>query len=341
MRAQDPVDKRFPFPGILALKGQIADQQVRAAREDLEIARRNALTDARQAYWKLGFVHAAREIADSMLGLLDRLESVATARYESGKTSFQDLAKVRIQKSTLEERLVSLRERQRTLETKILELVDLPPLARIGRPQNRAAPRDRYDLETLYDLASGRRQELRRMRADIARLERMIELVETRILPGFSMNFSIYENVPALQAGTAAQKEGFPVSTQASVGAGLPKTPWYGTNDAYLRQVRLKHQALQFELEQAEAETYSQVRSAWFELDKAQREARLYRETVVGLSEAALEAATRGYEAGNVTFADVFNSYTLMLDAHLSLAEAVAAAGTAKAGLEKAVGASF
>jgi cobalt-zinc-cadmium efflux system outer membrane protein len=338
MKGRDPVEKKFPFPGLLDLKGQIVDQQVRAAREDLEIARRDALTAARQVYWRLGYVHEAQRVTERMLGLLDRLESVATTRYESGRTSYQDVAKVRIEKQTLAQRLVTLRERQRNLESKILGLLDLPPLSRIGRPKSRALPRVPYELADLYELALRRRQEIRRLKADIGRVARMEEMIETQIMPGFSLNLSVYEDNPISKAGSGSKTSSFPVSTQASMGAGLPKSPWYGSDDAYLRQVELKYRALQAQLQGVEADTRYQVRNAWFELDKAERELRLYKNTVISLSEAALEAANSGYEAGNVIFADVFNAYIIWLQARLELADRTSATGIAKAGLERVVG---
>jgi len=59
-------------------------------------------------------------------------------------------------------------------------------------------------------------------------------------------------------------KETFPVKTTASKGAGLPRMPWYGTNDSYLRETRQKLAALREELKKTEAENPFKVREAWF-----------------------------------------------------------------------------
>ncbi len=95
-------------------------------------------------------------------------------------------------------------------------------------------------------------------------------------------------------------KEPFAMATTASTGAGLPKMPWYGSNDAYLRETRQKLAALREDLKRMEDETVFRVREAWFRLDQARREEALYAGRVVGLSQAALDVSTRGYETGKV-----------------------------------------
>ena len=89
------------------------------------------------------------------------------------------------------------------------------------------------------------------------------------------------------------------------------------------------------------AATFTNVRQAWFRLDRSQREFRVYSQTVVRLSQAALDVSSRGYEAGNVSFADVIGSYTLWLNANLALERRVADAGIAMAELQQTVGVSL
>ncbi|MHB8763558.1 MAG: TolC family protein [Deferrisomatales bacterium] len=340
MKGREPVEMRFPFPGVLALKGQVVGQEVAAAAESLEIARRTAVTGARRSYWNLAFVGRAVAITREMTGLLGRLEAVVTARYETGKTSFQDVIKVRIRRETLDEDLRTLVEKDRTLGAKVRELLDLAPGVPVGTPAAREADRRVPDLEPLYALAGERRQELRRMRAMVGKMERMIELAETRMLPAYTLGLAYFQDEAVAQVGTARMREPFAQVTTASVGAGLPKMPWYGTNDAYLRETRQKLGALRDELVKAESMTRFGVRDAWAELDQAAREERLYGESVVGLSEAALEVSTRGYETGKVMFADLIASYQSWLMARLTLERKRADLGVARAELEAAVGVS-
>jgi outer membrane protein TolC len=341
MKGKDPVRLKFPFPGILALKGQVVNQEVKAQREGLESARRDAVTGIRKAYWRLVYIIKARNITREMVELLKYLESVANKRYETGKTSYQDVIKVRISRETLEENLVTLREQQRNTESKIKELLNLPPAVKIGTPMLAPLPRKAPSLSFLYKVAHERRQELRRLWAAVVKMELVIEMAETMILPSYSLNLSLFEDEAVNMVGSFAKKNPFPVTTEASRGAGLPKMPWYGAEDAYLRETRQRLSALRSELEKAEASTDTMVRRAWYKLDRARRETYLYQEEVVKLSQSARDVSTRGYESGNVTFADVIDSYRTWLEANLMLENNRSNIGIAWADLEQIVGTSL
>ena len=341
MKGEDQVRMKFPFPGVLALKGQIVGQEIKAAKESLEAARRESVTAARKTYWNLLFIHSARRITGKTIDLLGQLEAVATTRYEAGKTSFQDVIKVRIKREAMEEELVTLEEKEKNLEAKIREILNFSHTIKMGNPEKRLPMQKRLRLDELYPLAQERRQDLRRLRARVGKMERMIEMAETMILPPYTLNLSLYEDEAATQVGSIAMKETFPISVKASRGEGLPKTPWYGTNDAYLRQTRKKLQALREEQKKAEAKTTTMVRNSWFELDRASRETELYKETIVTLSQAALDVSSRGYESGRVSFADVIASYTIWLNAHLTLERKYADIGIAQAELDRVIGVSL
>jgi outer membrane protein TolC len=332
---------QFPFPGVLALKGQVVSQDAQAALERLEATRRDTITAARKSHWRLWFIRQEQSITEKTVALLRDLELVSTARYEAGKTSFQDVIKIQVKRELLEERRITLRELRGNANMELREILHLPPDTRIGMPQVRHAEANLPALTSLYTMALASRQELRQLRARIGKMERMIEMGETMLLPSFDMGLSRYKDEAINQVGSQSRQSTFATQTQASMGAGLPKMPWFGSADAYLREIRQKRQALEAELIRMQNATLSRVRKKWFALDQARREKRLYRNTVVQLSQSALDVSTRGYESDNVSFADAIASYTLWLDTHLALAQRRSAYGMGLAELEQAVGQSF
>ena len=338
MKGREPIEFKFPFPGVLALKGEIVQREVSAMSERLEIARRDAVTAIRKAYWELLYTTKAIGITVELLELLKHLDQVAKSRYEAGKTSYQDVIKVRIKLETLEENLKTLQEERLNWNSRIRESLNLPPDVKLGMPQFRAASVKVPRLDNLYGMAQQHRQELGFLQERISKTALMIEMAETMILPDFTLNLSLYEDEAVNQVGSFAQQNTFPIKTKASRGAGLPKMPWYGIEDAYLRETRQKLQALKEELKKEEASTNTMVRDAWFKLDRAHREIALYDDDVVQLSESALDVSTSGYVAGDVSFADVIGSYDTWLRANLALARKQSDCGIAWARLEQVVG---
>lgn len=337
-KGKDSVKMKFPFPGVLSLKGQVVNQTVHATAQALEATRRDVITMSRKTFWNLLFVREAQEIARDTLDLLTHLESVATTRYEAGKTSFQDVIKVRIKKATLAEELVTFQEKRKNLESKALELLNMPRDTMLGALKIRKMSDTVPSLAPLYALAVENRQELRRMRAMIGKMERMIEMAETMVLPPYTLNLSLYEDEAVMQVGSNAMKPTFSVSSMTSQGAGLPRMPWYGKDDAYLRQTRQELTALKQNLIKAETVTITKVRTAWFELDRAIREKILYKDTVLPLSQSALDVSTQGYETGGVSFADVINAYNDWLKAGLRFARKQSDVGVSWAELARVIG---
>ncbi len=338
MKGKDPVGMKFPFPGVTALKSQVVQKEIEIARLELEKAIRDETEAIKSTYWNLLYVKQARSITQELLTLLAHLEGVATTRYEAGRTSYQDVIKIRINKESLEERLVTLGERETNLEVRILAGLNLPTEVVMGNPEPMTIEPSVPDISSMYVQARNQRQEIRQVRAKIGKIERMLEMAETMILPAFSLNLSLYQDEAVMGVGTFSKMDTFPQSTTASRGAGLPKNPWYGSNDAYLREIRQKIEALKAKRKRVEDNTIRMVRKAWFDLDQAKREESLYAQTIVELSQTSLEVSTRGYETGKVMFADVFASYDLWFKARLALERKRSDVGIYWAKLEKTIG---
>jgi outer membrane protein TolC len=338
MRSSDTIQMKFPFPGVTALKGQVAALNVEAERQTLELVRRDIMAQGSKAYWNLRYTHQALRITRDMLDRLNQLESVATTRYGAGKTSYQDVVKLRIGREKLAEQVRTLKEQRVNLETELLSLMDLGPNHSVGWPDTLTPESSLPQLGPLYSLALENRPELNRMRAMVAKMERMVELAETMIQPAFTQNYSLYTDEAALQVGGAATKPTFAATVSPTRGKGLPKNAWFGTQDAYLRETRKKRDALRADLADAEARTRLMVRNGWFDLDRALRERALYQDRLLELSQTSLDVSTRGYESGNVSFADVIASYTDWLDVSLASRRRNSDVGVFRAELERRVG---
>ena len=71
------------------------------------------------------------------------------------------------------------------------------------------------------------------------------------------------------------------------------------------------------------------------------RERALYKDRLLELSQTSLDVSTRGYESGNVSFADVITSYTDWLDVNLASERRNSDVGIARIELERRVGATL
>lgn len=338
MPGSDAIELQFPFPGVTALKGQVAEKNIEIEQQTLDLVRRDLMARVGKAYWNLHYTHQALLTTQEMIERLNHLESVAVTRYAAGKTSYQDVIKVRIDRERQMEQLKTLQEQRANLKVELLSLMDLKTHQLNGRPADAAPPRSQPPLSGLYGLALEKRQELKRLRAMIGRMERMIEMAATMIRPPVGRNASLYRDQAVLQVGSAAMQPTFAAQGGPTRAAGLPQHAWFGIQDAYLRQTRRRLNALRADLADAESRTRLMIRSAWFKLDRALRERSLYADRLLELSESALEVSTRGYELGAVSFADVIGAYNQWLDVSLAGRRRSSDIGIARAELAQGLG---
>jgi cobalt-zinc-cadmium efflux system outer membrane protein len=332
---------KFPFPGVMALKGEIVNQDVKIGREELETVRKTVITDSRKIFWNLSYNRRAQEITAATLDLLEQLELSARKRYEVGKEMLQEVIRVQIQQEKLRVVQNTLKEEQKNLLTDIRKMVDLFPGPDIGFPAIREPRRELPALDRVTDMALKHSQELRTIRAMIGRTERMIEMAETEIYPRFTQNLSLFENKAVLQVGTIRTEAPFSDVAKSSMGEGLPKNSWFGLGDAYLRETRENLDALRKELKNAENRIRYRIREGWFKLDLTIREERLYTKKIKELSRLSAEVTGMRYEAGVAEMRDVIDFYMTWFEARLTSEREKSQIEIARSELEEIIGISL
>ena len=336
--SNDASGPAYPFPGLTALQGKMVKEQVSVLTQQVRIAQKQVVSDMETAFHDLVFIQSAIQVTKDTMDAFSRLEKVAISLYNSGRTSFQDVIKVKIKIQTLEEEMITLNARTKNMQIRILELVDLPKDIRVGTPVPVPVPETIPGPEDLFALARQHRQELAVIKSQISRVSAMVEMAETMMEAPFHLGLSLSQNDFINTAGTDAPKEAFAEKTMAAMANNSPVRPWYGINGPWLNQTRQTLAALNRTLAAQENATDRLVRNAWFEVDKNRREYTRYKNRIMPLAASALEVSAREYEAGSVPFSQAMDSYTFWLNVQLAIAGQKAALGKSLADLEAVVG---
>ena len=276
---------------------------------------------------------------------MEELESSVTRKYETGQAQIPELTKVKIQKEKMKVELLTISEEGLNIEKRLKSLLLLPGSAKIGTPSRRdtdksiSQPADLV-LDDLIGIALKHNQELKKIRIMITRMELMIEMAETEIYPGVTPNLALTENRAVTGTGTMKMEEPFSITSSASMGSGLPRMPWTGLSEAYLRETRQRLLALKEELKAKEAETAADVREAWFSVDRARREAAVYSKEIESLSRLNYAVSSKAYETGAIAFSDTMEAVLLMFETRLMAERKKADFFNALADLYKTIGVS-
>ncbi|MGH7163028.1 MAG: TolC family protein [Planctomycetota bacterium] len=312
-------ESAFPYPGLVALKGEMIDREVAMAREQARMRLRDALYRAALAYH--GATHQEEElkIREEQLQLAERLVTVVRARVAAGTSPQAELLEMEAERATAANdrahALAALARARGELKT----LLDLDPSREITLVQHEEPPAATPPVQPLLALARSFAPEIREARAEQEKTAVAIRMAEAMLF-----------RPPAPAKASPGEQMGG-VSPAAPTG--------FGPDAAWVRELRERNEALAL----AAAETFRaaerKVIVAHYELDAARRMFALAAGSTAPLARQAVEERLRLYESGRVGFAELLQAYRRLLEALRDVAAARHDYGEAEAMVFTAAGA--
>ncbi len=104
------IAQQFPWFGTLRLRGAAASDDVRVALAELAAAQLDVVEAVKRAYYDLYFNERAEQILLQNRELLDDFLELARVRYETGKTSQQDVLRAEVMLADIERELITTRQ---------------------------------------------------------------------------------------------------------------------------------------------------------------------------------------------------------------------------------------
>jgi len=328
----DQVQKRFPFPGTLELKAALVGHAVEAARAKYEAALRDLVTHVRVAY--ADYVYLAKAIASTKetLRFLEQLEATVRGKLAAGTAQKAHVLQAQVEISSLENELVTLRQRRETMRARLNTLLNLPPATPWAEPAKPEMGPFPAAPGPLYDRAQKEQPDVQLAQARADRMAAMIELAEQATYPEFSAGMAYMEDISHATQGTGRDRE--PFSTEPKV----TPDPWFGNKESYLREVREAERGARARVVAARDDTLFRVKDAYVQLDTAKRLFELYRDVQLSQARQAYSDAAAGYAADRVEFLNVVDALRRWLRFLLDSDRALRDYHQAHARLESAVG---
>lgn len=329
-RAQNTIiglSQKFPFPGKLALKEEIASRSAEMIEQALRAKERDLTARVKQAYYDLFFAHQAIQIHHEQIDLLKQFLEIAIARFRTGKGTQVDVLKAQVELSTLYQRLPVLEQQRDTAQAKLNTLLDRDPRFPLGPPQEPHEGRFDKDLEELYQMATTARPELKAAELAIQRNERSRALALREYLPDFNVAFQRFQNFQA--------NDGFGAVVSVNVPFAFWTKPKY---DAAVHEAAAGVAAARADLHTLENLTRFQIRDLLAKVRASWEVAVLYRTTVLPQAEQSVEAARAGYRTGRTSFLDLIEADRALREFQLAYWRALVERESRLADLEQVVG---
>lgn len=341
-RAQEPmtqlqlgISQTFPFPGKIALRGDIAELSARAAAHSADEARLQLVRRVKHQWWQLYYVNRAMETVARNQGLLEQLIKVAKTKYETGKGLQQDVLLAQLELSKLIDQEIQLEAVRGHQVIQLNTLMDEPPAAVIRLPEDvdLSTPELLPD-EQLMSLADASRPLLQRLDADIDTARARLELARRDYYPDFNVGLVHGERTgsnPAPRGGDRADFLSLMVGVKIPLYAGRKQS-------RAVSQRNIEVQTRRYALLDERGLVRSAIAQSRTDYVRATRQLVLFKTGVVPQAEQTVESMLAGYQVSEVDFLNLVRSQMTLLDYELQYWKALSEAKQALAELQAIVG---
>ncbi|MDF0644771.1 MAG: TolC family protein [Nitrospira sp.] len=321
------LSQSFPFPGKLALKGEVASRSAEMTEQAVRAKERELVARLKQAYYDLFLAQKALQIHHEQVDLLRQFVEIAAARFRAGKGSQADVLKAQVELSILHQHAPVLEQRLETAEAMLNTLLDRDPARQLGRAQEPSRLPIDKTVEDLQRLALGRSPELKAAELAVQRNEQSHQLAQRQYYPDFNVAFQRFQNFQA--------NDGF----GAYVGMSIPFAFWSKPKyDAGVQEAASAAAAARAQHHTLENQTRYQIKDLLSKVRATDQVAGLYHSTILPQAAQSLESARAGYRAGKAGFLDLIETERALRGFQLEYFKALVERQHRLAELEQVVG---
>lgn len=291
------LSQKFPFPGKLALKEEVASRSAGITEQSLRVKERDLIARVKGAYYDLFLANKDIQIHDEQIDLLKQFVEITTAKFRAGTASQVDVLKAQVELSTLHQRLPVLEQLRATSQAKLNQLLDRDPRFPLAPPESPREGRFDKDLEDLFEVATTARPELKAADLEVQRNEQSHALARRQYYPNFDVAFQRFQNFQA--------NDGFGAYVAMSIPFSFWTKPKY---DAAVQEAAAGIAAARADRHALENMTRFQIRDLMAKVRANWEVAVLYKTTVLPQAEQTMAAARAGYRAGRSGFLDLIDA---------------------------------
>jgi cobalt-zinc-cadmium efflux system outer membrane protein len=291
------LSQNLPFPGKLALKGDVASRSAEMTEQVLRAKELELVARLKQAYYDLFLAQKAVQIHHEQVELLRQFVAIANAKFRGGMGSQADVLKAQVELSLLFQHLPVLEQRRKTAGAMLNTLLDRTPASPLGMAQEPAQQSLEQPVDDLHRLALHDRPELKAAELDVQRSEQSRALAQRQYYPDFNVAFQRFQNYQA--------NDGFGAYVAMSIPFAFWTKPKY---DAGVQEAEAAVSVAQAQQHTLENLTRFQINDLLAKLRATDQVATLYRTTILPQAEQSLESARAGYRAGKGGFLDLIDA---------------------------------
>lgn len=319
----------LPGPGKRAARAEVTNRQAAESDAQVEVIEREIAVRVRRAYYDLLRSRDEHRIHDQQMELSKQALQSATVKYTVGRVPQQDVLKAQIVMTRLAEHLIMLDQDEESARAELNTLMGRNPDVPLEVIGQYGAARLLPSLDELERIALENRAELKSIAASGSVAEAELSLARKAYTPDFT-----------LAGGYMLMPKGaeFRNNYMAEVTVSLP---WLNRrkHESEIKEADAAAEVVRSEHDTQVREAFLEIQQALIRARAAERNLKLYRDTLRPQAEAALKSAAAAYEHDRTDFLNLIDSQNMLLDVESSYFKAAANFDIRIADLERAIGA--
>jgi outer membrane protein TolC len=298
----------FPFYGKRNLRADIAAKEAENLKQVYEATKREVIRQVRTTFYDLFHVVILIDITHREKTLLERFERIARTKYETGRGLQQNILKVHVEISKLNEKLLNLEKHKQTAEAMLNTLLNRPPTEPLAKPRQPDLMKITLGLEDLLELAKENCPELKAAQALIEKGHGAYKLAKKDYYP----NLTVGVNYIAVgdRPGDVEDEGKDAFNVMLSINLPIWRKKLSSQAQSALDTIAAHRSHYRNMLNQ----TLFEVKDNFFKIQTARDTIELYENALIPQAEQSMESAEAGYITGIVSFLDLLDAERVLLN---------------------------
>jgi outer membrane protein TolC len=322
--------QEIPFFGKRGLRGEVASSEAAMAERMSDALGDEVEFEVKINYYEFARLHQVSRVLDEEAVLLERMRAATQARYAAERAEQQDVLKVDLALSQIEDQMTLNRRELVSSKTRLNELIGRDPAAALPEPEWRVPRAEQLSDSAMMAAAMTRRPELRAAQAELARALSSRRLAGKEYIPDFMLGLK-------WEFGGQEDDFGNQMEDVWEVMAGVNLPLWPGKRRAMVRESEAMKSSAGHRLRAAQLRARRDVEEALARVRAADERRARFETVIIPQAEQTFQSSEAGYRAARVDFIDYLDSERMLLSLRKEYYEVVADLGRQIAALERAI----